>query len=332
MLNYLILIIFLFITSIYGEEKVRPDYTEIGLEEPTKIEYSSPELDRYPSHLNVPSYRFTLSPNYTFWPFREDKKWSETGVSFVYIGIYDFYHGTRSSGPVVSRKQNPLIYFFTQHKYQDHILKLKLGFGHESNGQFIDSKESHQYFQEAFNDSIHGGSSDDKLLYYQYNIDDYVGIGWNYYLAEFSVKRDKPFNTNAHFTFKLLYKLFVGYDTFDPTTDELEDDIFYDPELSNKTSIKGYDGFIYSIDWQGNSRHFNFMGDNYLIYDPSFTIGLKHGYFGYDFKPTIWIKGYMKLFGSLPTFYQYDNGYGRDLSSYPFRYRSHSFGIEFNFE
>ncbi|MEL6822576.1 MAG: hypothetical protein AAFP70_12495, partial [Calditrichota bacterium] len=77
-----------------------------------------------------------------------------------------------------------------------------------------------------------------------------------------------------------------------------------------------------------NSRHFNIWQENFLVYDPSFSLGLRHGYLNSNFSPSIWAKVYTKFLGSLPIFYRYDSGYGRDLSNYPYRYSSHAIGVE----
>lgn len=311
------------------EEKVKQDYSKTGLEGGTKIEFNMPNFRRFQPQLNDAAYRFTLTPNYTFYPFRESKKWGESGISAGYIGIYDFYFGTRNSGPVVSRKQNPLLYIFTEQAVRSFKAKVILGLGHESNGQFISSKRSHDFFIEAFADSVHGTDPErENPRFYQYNIEDFASMGWNYLYTDWEIRKNAILGTHAELSFNIHMRWFFKHGTLDPGNGDLEDDIFYDRELTGKTSIRDYDGFRYTIDWHGNSRHFNVWQENFLVYDPSFSIGFRHGYLTSDFSPSIWVKGYMKFLGSLPIFYRYDSGYGRDLSNYPYRFSSHAIGVE----
>ncbi|MGH1365982.1 MAG: hypothetical protein ACRBF0_20655 [Calditrichia bacterium] len=317
------------LTPSFAEEKVKQNYSKTGLEGGTKIEFNMPNFRRNQPQLNDAAYRFTVTPNYTFYPLKESKVWGESGISVGYIGIYDFYFGTRNSGPVVSRNQNPLLYLFTEHAIKNLKVKAILGLGHESNGQFISTKNSYDVFEEAFADSVHGTDpSGENPRFYQYNIEDWASMGWNYFYTEWIVKKNSILGTNALLSFNLHLRWFFKHGTLDPSNQDLEDNIFYDRELDGKTSIRDYDGFRYTIDWRGDSRHFNFWKENYLVYDPSFTIGFRHGYLTSDLSPTIWAKVYLKLLGSLPMFYRYDSGYGRDLSNYPYRFSSHAIGVE----
>ena len=325
----LLLICLILSIPLFSEEKVKPDYSKLGLEGGTKIEFNIPDIHRNQPYLSDAAYRFTLTPNYTIWPFKEDKVWGETGISVGYIGVYDFYFGTKDSGPVISRKQNPLIYLFTEHAVNPYKVKAIIGLGHESNGQFISNKRSYEYFKQAFADSIHGPDvSGDNLKYYQYNVEDWASMGWNYLYTEWVLKKPAILGTNAQLSVNIHLRWFFKHGTLDPGNQNLEDNIFYDPELDGKTTIRDYDGFRYSIHWQGNSRHFNVWREHFLVYDPSFSIGFRHGYLTSDFHPSFWAKVYLKLLGSLPVFYQFDNGYGRDLSNYPYKFTSHAIGVE----
>ncbi len=329
MILRLVILCCIIITSLLCEEKVKPDYSRVGLEGATKVEYNMPNIRRDQPFLSDAAYRFTLTPNYTFWPFRENKIWGESGISVGYIGIYDFYFGTKDSGPVISRKQNPILYLFTEHSLDNYKLKFVLGLGHESNGQFISSRRSYDFFESAFADSIHGSdSSGDNLRYYQYNLEDWASMGWNYYYTEWIFKKASILGTNARLTLNVHMRWFFKHGMLDPRNGDLEDKIFYDQALDGRTSIRDYDGLRYTLDWRGNSRHVNVWKENFLVYDPSFSLGLRHGYLTADFNPTLWAKVYLKLLGSLPIFYQYNNGYGRDLSNYPYKFSSHAIGVE----
>ncbi len=327
--KFVMVILFVFSTS-FSEEKVRENYSELSVEGPTTVEYNIPSIDRDQNNINDNSYRFNLTPNFTVWPMKEDKRWGKSGITVAYVGVYDFYFGTKESGPVISRKQNPFLYIFTEHlTYTEYSAKGAIGVGHESNGQFISSKQSHEYFEKSFNDEVHGvDGSGSKPKYSQYNLEDWASMGWNYYYTEIGLKKNKVIGTNASLMFKIHLRWFFTHGTIDPRNQILEENIFYDDELINKTSIRDYDGFRYSLEWKGDSRHYNVLRSNYLVYDPSISIGVRHGYVSSSFNPTIWGRIYFKLLGTLPVFYKYTNGYGRDISNYPYRFSSHALGIE----
>ena len=318
------------LTISYAEDKVKPNYSELSVEGPTTVEYNIPSIERDQSNINDNCYRFHLTPNFTVWPMKEDQRWGKSGIAVAYIGVYDFYFGTKESGPVISRKQNPFLYLFSEHEIiTSYSFKSILGIGHESNGQFISSSESHNHFEKSFQDSIHGtDGSGTGLKYAQYNLEDWASMGWNYYYTEFWLINEKAFQTNATIIFKTHMRWFFTHGTINPNNQILEENIFYDEELIGKTTIRDYDGFRYAIEWNGDSRHMNLFRDNFLIYDPSVSIGLRHGYLNSELNPTFWGRVYFKLLGSLPLFYKYTNGYGRDISNYPYQFTSHAIGLE----
>ncbi len=316
---------------VFAKPKVKEDYAQLGVEGPTTVEVNIPNIDRESSHLDDRSYRFTLTPNFTFWPLKEHPLWGKSGITAAYVGIYDFYFGTKESGPVISRLQNPFLYLFVEFPLiKDYRHKHSLGVGHESNGQIINSKTSFDYFTEAYSDSIHGlKDSGEDLKYSDYNLEDWVSMGWNYYFYNFKILKDSFFT--PEFTISLLTEMrwFFTHGTLSPSSRKLEEDVFYDEKLSGKTSIRDYDGLRYRMVIEGDSRHFNFYKEYHLVYDPRFEIAMRHGYLGRSFHPTFEYTVGMKLLGSLPIFYSFKHGYGRDMSNYPYGFYSHSIGVEF---
>lgn len=323
-------ILILLMSCLSAKEKVKQDYSKLGVEGPTSIEINIPDIDRDQEFLSDRSYRFTLTPKYTIWPLKDNERWGKSGFSVAYIGVYDFYFGTKDSGPVISRKQNPLGYIFSEHKVGEaKYLKTAVGMGHESNGQFISSRASYDSFQKSFDDSIHGADNTGKnLKYYQYNLEDWTSMGWNYYLAEWTYSQNKLWGANTHLSFKTHARWFLTHGSINPSDQTLEENIFYDSTLAGKTSIRDYDGLRYILALRGESRHWNFAKEYHLFYDPSIELSIRHGYLNRAFNPSFEIKVYSKILGSLPLFYRFDYGYGRDLSNYAYHYSSHAFGVE----
>ena len=138
-------------------------------------------------------------------------------------------------------------------------LKAILGLGHESNGQFVSNKRSYDFFEGAFADSIHGSdSSGENLRYYQYNLEDWTSMGWNYYFTEWILK--KPAILGTHAELSLQYAPSLVLQTWQPESAQIaiSKTIFsMTRHLDGKTSIRDYDGFRYTINWRGDSRHFN---------------------------------------------------------------------------
>lgn len=62
-------------------------------------------------------------------------------VDFSYTGEFDFYLGTRSSGPVINRLSNPAFHFIWEY-YQSNVINyFDIGLEHRSNGQVTDADE-----------------------------------------------------------------------------------------------------------------------------------------------------------------------------------------------
>jgi len=88
-----------------------------------------------------------------------------------YTGDYDFYADRRPSSPVISRLQNPGLFFrgFTSGEYEKNGFEpYELGFGwwHESNGQTLGSYAAMENFAKYSPDGSHA--------------QDYASMGWDY--------------------------------------------------------------------------------------------------------------------------------------------------------
>ena len=103
-------------------------------------------------------------------------EYSLEGV-FFYRGEFDFFFHTRTSGPVISRLQNPGILIGQHWKIQDPILRgvgLGLSVAHESNGMFIDNRAQYNAMKATF-------PAD-------YAMQDFASMGWNSITEEATVE------------------------------------------------------------------------------------------------------------------------------------------------
>lgn len=60
---------------------------------------------------------------------------------FKYIGEFDFYAGTRDSGPVINRTSNPAFHFLFKLKGRKYVDWFDIGIEHRSNGQVTDADD-----------------------------------------------------------------------------------------------------------------------------------------------------------------------------------------------
>ncbi|MEZ4766603.1 MAG: hypothetical protein R3C26_26450 [Calditrichia bacterium] len=89
----LLLICLILSIPLFGEES-KPDYSKLGLKAGLKLSLTY-RIFTEPALFERRLSSFTLTPNYTIWPFKENKVWGETGISVGYIGVYDFISALR---------------------------------------------------------------------------------------------------------------------------------------------------------------------------------------------------------------------------------------------
>lgn len=92
-----------------------------------------------------------------------DSLFRSKSLALAYSGRFDFFWGSRDSSPVENRLNNPELLWrdADQFKYVPNVVYHQLGFGHESNGQSIDSIEEYETRIDE-------------------NRDDHVSRGWDY--------------------------------------------------------------------------------------------------------------------------------------------------------
>ncbi|WP_284245703.1 phospholipase A [Thalassotalea insulae] len=105
-------------------------------------------VGRDENHLDGSHLEFKVSIKYPLWgslvdlddSTKEDKR--SQALYFAYTGKYDFYFGSRYSAPVISRQQNPGIFYQYQYDSRESGFQhFSLGYFHESNGQEIDDQQ-----------------------------------------------------------------------------------------------------------------------------------------------------------------------------------------------
>lgn len=117
-----------------------------------------------------PHPSFFMSPGVSL-GYRFDS--TAMALKCVYYGAFDFYFGSLESGPVLSRLQNPAL-FFERARLMPfaalHSLTWRLGMMHESNGMFVEDRSQFEKLQTA--------------LPAGYDAQDFASMGWNAWVFE----------------------------------------------------------------------------------------------------------------------------------------------------
>ncbi|WP_286235129.1 phospholipase A [Thalassotalea sediminis] len=154
-------------------------------------------VGRDKKHLDGSHLEFKVSIKYPLWGSLVDigaknaPDERSQAVYFAYTGQYDFYFGSRYSAPVISRQQNPGIFYKYEYESRDSGYKsFSLGYFHESNGQEIDDKPLFDNKVDELLDKICRDEQTDNCLSDAYNhkrarsmATDYLSRGWDYLAA-----------------------------------------------------------------------------------------------------------------------------------------------------
>ena len=169
-------------------------------------------------------------------------EWRSVNINLAYTGRFDFFLGSRSSSPIVNRLNNPELLFRLGQPRGDLIFDyIQIAYGHESNGQQINS-------QELFDSDT------------RENRNDFISRGWDYISVEKKYSRYWQQDeakcklsskcTEFWFTFKgiLSTGLLQG---------DIEDTIFIADRDPN-VDIRDFDGLqaIVSHEWERKGRFF----------------------------------------------------------------------------
>ncbi|MDO6427545.1 phospholipase A [Thalassotalea sp. 1_MG-2023] len=154
-------------------------------------------VGRDEKHLDGSHLEFKVSLKYPLWGSLVDIGDENTidersqAVYFAYTGQYDFYFGSRYSAPVISRQQNPGIFYKYEYETRQSGYKsFSVGYFHESNGQEIDEERVFDNKVADILDSICREESHESCLSDAFNqkranamATDYLSRGWDYLAA-----------------------------------------------------------------------------------------------------------------------------------------------------
>ncbi len=236
-------------------------------------------------------------------------KWD---VHLAYTGRFDFFLGSRSSSPIVNRLNNPELLLrrwdFSKDGINDYI---QIGYGHESNGQQINS-------QELFDSDTRS------------NRNDFISRGWDYISVEKKYSRywgqdnDKcklSFScTEFWFTFKGILSdgLLQG---------DIEDAIFIS-DRSVDDDIRNYDGLqaVISHEWGRSEKIFEELEVSLKL-----ITGSKVPF--ENITSELQLRGTTKelpiLNLRLPLYFIYRSGFIEEIADYSLRTNFVGFGLKF---
>ena len=250
-------------------------------------------------------FEFSVSVKY---PMDEDVEWlrrifgGEAGdikAYFAYTGAYDFFllsdeNGPRASAPVVSRLQNPGLFykreFFDYADADQGLMSLAVGWFHESNGQQIDGDNNALF------------NSLDPLIR-----SDYVSRGWDYLGIDLKYHYDDLAGYGEDLDFYTRLRAFCDCQGFG-AIDGREDDVTVFTGR-NDHDIGDFDGlrlivnhrlsprFTYSLHYRTGLRDNNAFRHSSWRYQVTFKSSWK------------WIK-------DIPWNIFYFDGYGSNISTY----------------
>jgi len=277
-----------------------------------------------PAHVS-----FLVSPGFEgFYSF----KYNKLGLCFNYTGAYDFYWGSEPSGPIISRLQNPKLFFDWNHKFKDaNVFKgvdLNLSlWAHESNGMFIERKGEYDTIEHGF--PTEGND--------HYNAQDWASMGWDYYYIEAKIPIKIPACLgNFNITFDGLLKQYYRQDSglwgvWGYSVKRIEDTaLFYNgANGAGSKRIWQYDGSILNIKVQRPfQQHKNYS--QYLELDDKIQTGGVQ--IGSAINPFSNVSNDLvfafKVFALPTVFLSWDNGYTLPISNYTLRINEFSIGFE----
>lgn len=300
--------------------------------------YSSPdEVDPhhqiehyYPTVLRFPAASGNDNPgmDYRGWP----RPYFAVNVR---EGFYWF--GSRYSGPVVSKRMNPLLALRWWAKYADHSFVsednfIELAYGHESNGQVIDTKAAFDAQVATYLEQPASNSHVDPATAAYRDARDNISRGWDYLGVQYSrdwLLADSPkkywaFNLRAKANYYLPHGILQGRAEEYRSWEE-------DPEGKPRRDVDGLSfrltGRHHDLSDNPNPGYSwsNFFGDRFAF---SFNTGYARPGRYNTFKletglPYFGTRGWLK---DLPTMVWYRYGYDTNLVDY---YRKNeSFGIK----
>ena len=252
--------------------------------------------------------RFLVSFQYGVAPFAKDAfglgAYRFDGLQFAYDGLYDFDAWTRHSQPIVSRLQNPGMFFAFRAPQPERWMGLEswdLGWFHESNGQVVDNQTEY----DALYAKIGQAATDS------------VSRGWDYWYlgSKFTWSGDK-----LRLRFAPTLRVFDGSEAVDYTP--AEQDVFWRAGAPASV-IYDYDGLraAFSAEWLLPWRALSYAG-----LETDLRTGYNSGHFAENWSEHVALT--LKAW-YIPVFAYFDNGYGPYISDYSTWSQGWGIGIQY---
>ncbi len=303
-------------------------------------------VGRDENHIDGSHLEFKVSIKYPLWGSlvnlgdeqKPDKR--SQAVYFSYTGQYDFYFGSRYSAPVISRRQNPGIFYKYEYDSRESGYKsFSLGYFHESNGQEIDNKDMFDRKVTELHDKICRDDPNEQCLTdprHQQEAwamaTDYISRGWDYLAAStkytmfhrrdlmgrrIAVQTDFYLSARAYFNWQGLG--FVSgreeniewLSDIDKRNDKVYDYNTFQLTINRKLDTRGCEKIV-NNDCNRSQQHANVL--DYLADNTDWSITLisgnrlNHLSYRLDFVHHI--------AGQFPLKLMYFNGYGENISTY----------------
>lgn len=158
-------------------------------------------------------------------------------VSFTFTGEFDFFAGTRESGPVIGRRYNPGVMFQRVYAKPSGLFAYSLSVEHESNGQSTNSIESLRALETEFRELYQDEHPDIPDSYYLEMATDTIsrsteafwGVGAAYRYNHNAVGLDECDNDWSCVEF---------YFKFRESFLDVEDEVFWDPEMLDASLLE----------------------------------------------------------------------------------------------
>lgn len=227
---------------------------------------------------------------------------------FAFTGRFGQYIGSRDSAPVVGKRFNPLLY--GRYWIGSDEAYIDLGYGHESNGQSIDSKE--EYY--GLRASLEEDGKDPDIA------DDNLSRGWDY--VYFSWRKSKKRNYGRLSTY-LKLKYFLPYGELQRGASE-----YYDWETNNeKKQRKEVDGISLIAKYTAEPDLL-LRKTNDWLYAAKIAAIYTTGYDNLFKNNTYRLELTLGINPLPPIIMWYSDGYMSDLADYYERVSSFGFGFE----
>lgn len=238
--------------------------------------------------------------------------------AFTYTGEFDFYAGTRDSGPVIGRRYNPGVRYQWRVAQDSGFVALNASIEHESNGQVINSENAVKASTISLQGQYEANNPDVPSNYYLEMATDSVSRSTEYFLSVGGVYRLNFSSANWNTCdkewscFDIISKFRKG--------DGFEDDVFWDEAMTD-AKLKEHQGteLVLFSRWLPKNA-FSFLDGPRTIsvsYRTGEVFGGKPGNKGtwdisYSFNLSPW-EGW-----DLPLMIQYHHGYLEELSRYSY--------------